>query len=121
MLKSRLPLIASAVLALVLPAASAQAQAVKYKDGTYTGETEIEWGQITIKVVIAGGKITDVQFLKMPDDRPRSVEITEFAKPRLKEEIIAAQGEKFHMISSATVTAFGVRTALVAALAAAKK
>jgi uncharacterized protein with FMN-binding domain len=116
-----LPITLLAALALLLAGTGVEAQPVKYKDGTYTGSTEIEWGTISIKVVIQGGKITDVLFLKMPDDRPRSVEITEFAQARLKEEIIAAQGEKFHMVSSATVTAYGVRTALVAALAAAKK
>ena len=109
-----------AVLALLLAGAQASAQ-TRYKDGSYTGDAEIEWGPISIKVVIAGGKIADVQFLKMPDDRPRSIEITEFAQPRLKEEIISAQVVSIHMVSSATVTSYGVRTALVSALAAAKK
>ncbi len=109
-----------AVLALFLAGAPACAQP-KYKDGTYTGDTEIEWGQVSIKVVIQGGKIVDVLFLKMPDDRPRSVEITEFVQPRLKSEIISAQGVAIHMVSTATVTSYGVRTALVSALAAASK
>jgi uncharacterized protein with FMN-binding domain len=107
--------------ALVLAATGANAQAASYKDGTYTGDTVIEWGPISVKVVIQGGKITDVQFLKMPDDRPRSIEITEFAQPRLKSEILSVQSAQIHMVTSATVTSYGVRTALVAALAAAKK
>lgn len=108
--------------ALSLLSGAAQAAAPpRYKDGVYTGDTVIEWGPISIKVVIQGGKITDVQFLKMPDDRPRSVEITEFAIPRLKTEIITAQSVQIHMVSSATVTSYGVRTALQAALAEASK
>jgi uncharacterized protein with FMN-binding domain len=107
-------------LALLLVGAQAHAQA-RYKDGEFTGDTVIEWGPISIKVLIQGGKIADVQFLKMPDDRPRSVEITEFVKPILKSEAIAAQDAKVSLVSSATVSSVGFRVALAAALNAAKK
>ena len=92
-----------------------------YKDGEYTGETAVEWGPIAVKVVIQGGKITDVQFLKMPFDRNRSVEISDFAKPLLRSTAIEAQVAQVNMISSATVTSFGFRVAMTAALNAAKK
>ena len=108
-------------LALLLAGAQAHAQQARYKDGEFTGDTVIEWGPISIKVLIQGGKIADVQFLKMPDDRPRSVEITEFVKPILKSEAIAAQDAKVSLVSSATVSSVGFRVALAAALNAAKK
>ncbi len=97
------------------------APAVQYKDGDYTGETAIEWGPIQIKVTIADGKIADVEFLQMPFDRSRSVEISTFAKPLLKSEAIEAQAAQVNMISSATATSFGFRVAMAAALNAAKK
>ena len=119
---------ASTHLLLVLPLAgflalarADAAPAVQYKDGEYMGQTAIEWGPIQIKVVIQGGKITDVQFLQMPFDRARSVEISDFAKPLLRSEAIESQVAQVNMISSATVTSFGFRVAMAAALNAAKK
>jgi uncharacterized protein with FMN-binding domain len=108
-------------LAGVLGLGSADAAGVSYKDGNYTGTTDVEWGAITIKVTIQGGKITDVQFLKMPDDRARSVEITEFVSPILKSEAIAAQDAKVNVVSTATTSSIGFRVALAAALNAANK
>jgi uncharacterized protein with FMN-binding domain len=113
-------IIVLAALALLLAGAEVHAQP-RYKDGEYTGDTVIEWGPISVKVVIQGGKITDVVFLKMPDDRPRSVEITEFVSPILKREAIAAQDAKVSLVSSATVSSVGFRVAMAAALNAARK
>ena len=114
-------------LVLILPLAGmlalsrADAATLQYKDGEYTGAATIEWGPIEVKAIIQGGKITDVQFLKMPDDRARSIEVSEFSKPVLRSEAIEAQGPKVNVISSATVTSVGFRLALSEALAKAKK
>ena len=108
-------------LAGFLALSRADAAAIQYKDGEYTGGSTIEWGPIEVKAIIQGGKIIDVQFLKMPDDRPRSIEVTDFAKPILKTEAIAAQEARVNLVSSATVTSVGFRLALSEALAKAKK
>lgn len=111
----------SAALVFFLAGARAKAQSARYKDGEYTGDpAEILWGFVQVKALIEGGKITDVQFLQMPFDRTRSVEITDMAKPILKSEAIKAQDSQVDLISSATMTSLGFRDTLASALAKAK-
>jgi uncharacterized protein with FMN-binding domain len=111
----------STALALVLTGVRAKAQPVHYKDGEFTGDpSEILWGFVQVKAVIQGGKIADVQFLQMPFDRARSVEITDFVKPLLKSEAIKAQNAQIDLVSSATMTSLGFRETLASALAKAK-
>ena len=98
------------------------AQTARYKDGEYTGEpSEILWGYVQVKAVIQNGAIADVQFLQMPFDRARSVEITDLVKPLLKSEAIKAQSAQVDLISSATMTSLGFRDTLASALAKARK
>ncbi len=112
----------SAALALFLAGARAEAQPAHYKDGVFTGDpAEILWGIVQVKAVIQSGKIADVQFLQMPFDRARSVEITDMAKPLLKSEAIEAQSAQVDLVSSATMTSFGFRQTLASALAKAKE
>jgi uncharacterized protein with FMN-binding domain len=111
----------STMLALLLTSARVYAQPVRYKDGEFTGDpAEIIWGFVQVKVVIQGGKITDVQFLQMPFDRTRSVEITDLAKPLLKSEAIQAQSAQVDLVSSATLSSLGFRDTLASALTKAK-
>ena len=112
----------SAALALFLAGARAEAQSAQYKDGAFTGDpVEILWGIVQVKAVIQSGKITDVQFLQMPFDRARSVEITDMVKPMLESEAIKAQSAEVDLVSSATMTSFGFRQTLASALDKAKK
>jgi uncharacterized protein with FMN-binding domain len=111
-----------AALALFVAGARAKAQSARYKDGEYTGDpAEILWGFVQVKAVIQGGKIADVQFLQMPFDRARSVEITDFVKPLLKSEAIKVQDAQIDLVSSATMTSLGFRDTLASALEKAKK
>lgn len=112
----------SATLALFLAGARAEAQSAHYKDGEFIGDPiDSLWGLIQVKAVIQDGKIADVQFLQMPFDRARSVEVTDFVKPILKSEAIKAQTAHVDLVSSATVTSVGFRDALASALAKAEK
>ena len=114
----------SAALALFLAGARAEAQSAHYhyKDGEFTGDpAEILWGVVQVKAVIQSGKLADVQFLQMPFDRARSVELTDIAEPLLKSEAIKAQSAEVDLISSATMTSIGFRQALASALAKAKE
>lgn len=112
----------SAALALLLSGARAEAQSPRYKDGTFTGDpAEILWGIIQVKTVIQGGRIADVQFLQMPFDRQRSVELTDMAEPLLKSEAIKAQSAHVDIVTSATLTSLGFRQSLGSALAQAKE
>jgi uncharacterized protein with FMN-binding domain len=112
----------SAAFALFLAGARAEAQSARYKDGEFIGDpVESLWGNIQVKAVIQDGKIADVQFLQMPFDRARSVEVTDFVKPILKSEAIKAQTSHVDLVSSATVTSVGFRDAMASALAKAEK
>ncbi len=112
----------SAALAFFLAAARAEAQSAHYKDGEFTGDpVEILWGTVQVKAVIQSGKIADVQFLQMPFDRTRSVEITDLAEPLLKSEAIKEQSAQVDLVTSATMTSLGFRQTLNSALAKAKK
>ncbi|HEX5456703.1 MAG TPA: FMN-binding protein [Candidatus Saccharimonadales bacterium] len=83
------------------PSASA-----KYKDGTYTGSVEdAYYGDIQVQAVVSGGKITDVKFLKYPDDQENSIYINQQAMPYLRQEAIAAQSSDVNIITGATDTA----------------
>ena len=118
---ARRPLLALPLAGFLALAHADAAPAVHYKDGEYISDTaSIEWGPIQIKIIIQDGKISDVQFLQMPFDRTRSVEISDLAKPILKSEAIEAQAAKVNLVSSATMSSFGFRQALASALAKAQ-
>ncbi len=76
-----------------------------YKDGQYTGPvTNAFYGTVQVKVIIQGGKLTDVQWLDYPHDRRTSQEINSQATPWLKTEAIQAQSAQVDIISGATLT-----------------
>ncbi len=115
-------IVIAAALALSLSSARAHAQSAHFKDGEYTGDpVEILWGIVQVKAVVQNGRIADVQFLQVPFDRPRSVEISDLAKPALKSEAIQAQSANVDLVTSATETSYGFRRTLASALAKAKK
>lgn len=115
-------ILTAAAFALFLAGTRAESQSGRYRDGEFTGDpAETLWGIIQVKAVIQDGRIADVQFLQMPFDRARSVEITDFAKPQLKSEAIKAQNAQVDLVTSATITSVGFRQTLASALAKAGK
>ena len=93
----------------------------QYKDGTYTGSTaDAFYGNIQVQVTIAGGKISDVQFLQYPNDRGTSIMINTQAMPYLKQEAIAAQSANVDIVSGATDSSQAFRQSLQSALDQAK-
>jgi uncharacterized protein with FMN-binding domain len=97
------------------------ATAGNYKNGTYTGTAaDAVYGNIQVKATIAGGKITDVQFLQYPNDQHESVEINAEAMPQLRQEAIQAQTANVDIVSGATDTSRAFRQSLSAALSSAQ-
>jgi uncharacterized protein with FMN-binding domain len=93
----------------------------QYKNGTYTGTSaETLYGPVQIKVVVSGGKITNIQFLRMPNDEQRSRSITAMAEPQLKQLTLNKQGVDIDMVTGATSTYYGYQESLQAALDSAK-
>jgi uncharacterized protein with FMN-binding domain len=88
-----------------------------FKDGTYTGQDVFtQFGDVQVKVTIAGGRITDVQPLQMPFEKQRSAEITQFAGPQLHDEVLQAQSAQIDTLSGATYTSEAYAQSVQAAL-----
>jgi uncharacterized protein with FMN-binding domain len=74
-------------------------------NGNFTGQVvSTFYGDVQVRVTIAGGRITDVSALRMPSDRARSAEITQIVTPELRTEAIQAQSARIDIISGATFT-----------------
>ena len=92
-----------------------------YKNGSYTGKAiDFLYGVMQVRATILGGKLSDVTFLKYPNDRPTSIEINGYAMPLLKSEAIKSQSAKVDIISGATDSVEAFNESLDSALAIAK-
>lgn len=92
-----------------------------YKDGQYTGAVaNTIYGDIQVKAVISGGKITNIVMLKTPTKPGYTAELVASSFPILKSEAIAIQSAKVNIVSGATQNAEGFAQSLASALAQAK-
>jgi uncharacterized protein with FMN-binding domain len=88
-----------------------------YKDGSYTGGVaDAQWGYVQVKVTIANGRMTNVQFVDYPHDRNRSIMINQYADPVLVQEAIQAQSAQVDIVTGATDTSFAFMQSLDDAL-----
>jgi uncharacterized protein with FMN-binding domain len=88
-----------------------------YKDGNYTGSSQsTPYGDVQVAVVISGGKITDVNFLRMPDSEGHSQEVTIGSKPLLEKQTLRNQNSQVDFITGATSTSEAYEQSLQAAL-----
>jgi len=86
-------------------------------DGTFTGPTiPTRYGDVQVRIAVSGGRLADVSVLRMPDDRARSAEITQYVTPVLRSEAIQAQSARIDVISGATLTSEAYAESLDAAL-----
>ena len=87
------------------------------KDGTYTGTSEqTRFGNVQVEVVVSGGKITDVTALHLTDAEGRSVQISNYAAPILRQEVLASQSATVSNVSGATYTTDAYLSSLQSAL-----
>lgn len=78
---------------------------VAYHDGSFVGPvTSSYYGDVQVKVTIAGGRIVAVVALRSPSDRSTSRRINSVALPRLQSEVIQAQSARINGVTGATVT-----------------
>jgi uncharacterized protein with FMN-binding domain len=93
----------------------------QYKDGQYDGRiADAYYGNVQVRAIIQGGKLTDVQFLSYPNDRNQSREINSYALPILKSEAIKVQSAQVDIVSGATNTSNAFINSLSSALSQAK-
>jgi uncharacterized protein with FMN-binding domain len=91
-----------------------------YKDGVYTGGmVDAFYGYIQVQVVINNKQITDVKFLRYPNDRQNSMMINMYAMPILKQEAIQAQSANVNIVSGATASSQAFIQSLNSALSSA--
>jgi uncharacterized protein with FMN-binding domain len=75
------------------------------KNGSFTGQDFPNfYGDVQVKLVVSGGKITDVIPLQYPTDRQQSAYISSVAVPLLRSEVLKAQSAQIDVISGATFT-----------------
>lgn len=92
-----------------------------YKDGSFTGNAvDAFYGTVQVKAVIQNGKLTDVQFLQSPNDRPTSIFINGMADPILKNEAIQVQSAQVDTVTGATDSSQAFIESLQSALNQAK-
>jgi uncharacterized protein with FMN-binding domain len=108
-------------------AAPAQGAAATPATGTgsgtkssYTGQLtgaaiQIPYGTVQVQVTMSKGKITDVQTLQLPGGG-RSSQISRYAAPQLRSEVLQAQSAQVNTISGATYTSMAYQQSLQAAL-----
>lgn len=90
---------------------------ITYKDGTYTGTVaDAYYGNLQVKAIISGGKLTDVQFVEYPNDNNTTLKINQQAMPLLRSEAIQKQSAKVDIISSASQTSNAFKESLSSAL-----
>jgi uncharacterized protein with FMN-binding domain len=71
---------------------------------------------VQLKVTISGGKITTVEALQLPAGDPKSAQISSYAEPQLRQSALTKQSASVDVVSGATYTSEGYKTALQATL-----
>jgi uncharacterized protein with FMN-binding domain len=88
-----------------------------YKNGSYTGsKAETPYGPVQVEIIITGGKIADIDFLRMPHEHGHSRQVTAMSQPLLKQSTLKNQSVDLDFISGATSTVYGYQESLQAAL-----
>lgn len=99
------------------PAAGTPAPA----SGTFLGKPEdVNYGIVQVRVTLTAGRITDVQAVQMPSGG-RSSEIADYAAPRLRQEVLAAQSAHIDTVSGASFDSEGYAQSVQSALDAAPR
>lgn len=84
---------------------------------TYTGASaDTPFGTVQVRITVASGKLTDVTAVHLTDNGGRSVEISNYAAPILRTEVLAAQSANVSSVGGATYTSQGYLTSLQSAL-----
>ena len=88
--------------------------------GTFPGSlAQTPYGTVRVAVTITAGRITDVQALKLTDAGSTSVQISRYAAPILRSEVLASQSARVAGVGGATYTSVGYLSSLQAALTSA--
>ena len=85
--------------------------------GTTDGDpVQTPYGTVQVRITVAGGRITDIVALALPDGDRRTRRISQIAGPMLHDETLSAQSANINTISGATYTSGGYIRSLQSAL-----
>jgi len=85
--------------------------------GQVTGQlVQTPFGNVQVQVTIQNGTITDVKALQLPSGGGHTGQISAYAGPQLRSEVLAAQSAQIDTISGATYTSEGYIQSLQTAL-----
>jgi uncharacterized protein with FMN-binding domain len=107
-----------AATATATPSATATATATPTA-GTQTVTSDAvgtRYGNVQLKVTISGGKITGITPLELPEMDPKSYAISNYAAPLLRQSALSKQSADIDLVSGATYTSEGYKSALQSAL-----
>ena len=88
----------------------------EFLKGLFVGRT---YGSVQVQISVSGGRVTDITALAVPQNDPRSAQISQYAVPQLVSQALAAQSASIAGISGATYTSQGFMQSLASALTAA--
>ena len=90
---------------------------ISYRDGRYSGTlADAYYGNVQVGVVVTGGKLAEVTFLKYPDQQQNSTRLNQDAIPHLNHEAIAVQSANVDSVTGASLTSAAFVESLSAAL-----
>jgi len=85
--------------------------------GTVTGQAvQIPFGVVQVQLTIQNGKIVDVQNVQMPNGDRHTNEVTNYAGPQLRQQVLQAQSAQINGVSGATYTSYGYQQSVQSAL-----
>jgi uncharacterized protein with FMN-binding domain len=97
------------------PAAPSPAKASK--SGTFQGDSiQTPFGNMQVALVVSSGKVTDVKVLQSTNYAQYSVQVSSYADPILRGEVIQKQSANVQMVSGATYTSQGYLQSVQSAL-----
>jgi uncharacterized protein with FMN-binding domain len=116
------PTLASASAPAATATAGAAATAAPSSSSTASGKTATgeavptRYGNVQIRVTLSGGKIAKLEALQLPANDPRTVQISTWAEPQLRQSALTKQSAAIDSISGATFTSAGYEVSLQSAL-----
>ena len=75
-----------------------------------------DYGDVQVRVTLNGTKIVDVQALQLPSHKRRSQQISDYAAPQLRTEVLQAQSANIDIVSGASYTSDGYAQSVQGAL-----
>src|SRR4051812_45958805 len=85
--------------------------------GTATGDAvDTRYGAAQVKVTVKDGKITAIEALQLQGNDPKSVQISSYAEPLLRQSALAKQSADVDAVSGATFTTASYEQSLQSAL-----